>query len=228
MNSRTKILSELKPAAIKLRKKGRTFTEIQVELGAIPKGTLSGWLRNIEITESQKKRIKKLMFTKGMHGRQKGAWANHEKRIKRLAAIKEHASAEYSLLLKDPLFTTGLVLYLAEGSKKTESFQFMNSDPYLIKLMIQWIMVVSTIDFASLRFRLYIHDLYSNENCETYWVKTLGAEPGQFLKTVYKPTGREYKKNPAYKGCLRIEVKGGSELYWKTMAWRDCLYETIK
>lgn len=226
VNSRTKLYSELKPAAIKLRSEGKTFSEIHVELGPIPKATLSGWLKNVELSDAQKARIKKIMISNGMVGRQIGAWKNRERRLERIAEIKDRALIEYDELVKQPFFLPGLVLYLAEGSKKSEMFQFMNSDLHLIKIMAAWIIKVSPIDFSDLRFRLYIHELYAHENCETFWIETLNAKPEQFLRTIHKPTGREHKKNPAYKGCLRIEVRG-SELYWKTMTWRDCLYSSI-
>lgn len=227
MNSRTKRLGALKPLAIQLRMQGKTFSEIQKELGFINKGTLSGWVKNIELTDEQKQRIRLLMTEKGLVGRQIGAWKNHEKRINRLARIKVEATDEYPLLCKDPFFLTGLVLYLAEGSKKSESFQFMNSDPFLIKIMIRWILQVTNLSFSNLRFRLYIHEIYAHENCELFWLESLNAKPEQLMKTIYKPTEREYKKNPSYKGCLRIESPSGSELYWRTLTWRDCLYATI-
>jgi hypothetical protein len=226
MNSVTKKYSDLKPQAIALRLQGKTFSEIQNELGPIPKGTLSGWLKNTELTSEQKERIRKIVIKNGMFGRQMGAWANQQKRLKRLSEIKTQATSEYHLLLENPLFAAGLVLYLAEGSKKSEQFQFMNSDPYLIRLMIQWILLVSNVRFSDLRFRLYIHELYAHENCESFWATALGANTEQFLKTIYKPTSRLHKKNPVYKGCLRIEVSG-SDLYWRTMAWRDCLYSSM-
>lgn len=76
------------------------------------------------------------------------------------------------------------------------------------------------------RFRLYLRSVYANEKCEQFWQQVLDIPSNQFLKSVFKPTIRKYKKNPAYKGCLRVEVRG-SELYWKTIAWRDCLYDRL-
>jgi hypothetical protein len=226
MNAKTLKYSSLEHAAIELRRQGYTFSEIQTTLGSIPKGTLSGWLKNVELTDTQKTRISEIATKAGLAGRQKGAWGNRAKRIERLGRIQNTAAATYPHLVAQPSFLPGLVLYLAEGTKKSEAFQFMNSDPYLIKIMIDWVIQVGGINFSDLRFRLYIHELYAHENCEDFWIKSLGAQQDQLLKTVYKPNGRPYKKNPAYKGCLRIEVRG-SELYWKTMAWRDCLYRSI-
>jgi len=227
MNSKTLKYSELKHQAIELRQAGKMYSEIQEEIGHIPKGTLSGWLKNIELSKEQQERIKEIRTKNGSLGRHIGAQRNHEKRIQRLASIKGIAETEYPLHLNDPLFLAGLTLYLAEGTKKTETFMFMNSDPMLIKFMIQWITSVGGIRFEDLRFRLYIHELYAHENCEEFWQSKLGILDFQMQKTIYKPNGRKYKKNSTYKGCLRIEVKG-SELYWKTMTWRDCLYRSLQ
>ena len=101
-------------------------------------------------------------------------------RLERLAAIKERAFQEYDLFRQQELFLPGLVLYLAEGSKKTEAFQFMNSDSYLVKIMIEWIMAVSDVAFTDLHFRLYIHEQYAHEDCESFWVESLGATRKQF------------------------------------------------
>lgn len=202
------------------------FSEICNELGFIPKSTLSNWLRNIELTHTQRERIQKIMTNNGSKGRFIGAQRNHQNRLERLASIRQIAEHEYNKLLDEPLFLAGLVLYLAEGSKKTEQFQFMNSDPKLMECMVTWTIKIGKEAREKLRFRLYIHELYAHEMCEKFWVKELRVKPDQFLKTIYKPTGRVHKKNPHYKGCLRLEV-AGSELYWKTMAWRDCFYATL-
>jgi hypothetical protein len=227
MNSKTKLYSQLKPQAIKLRKQGKTFPEIRSVVGDIPKGTLSNWLKDIELTKKQSERIRQIMSDKGAIGRHLGAQKNHKNRIERLLKIEQIAKAEFEKFHQEPLFIAGLVLYLAEGSKKSEQFQFMNSDPKLVNYMILWVTKFCQQDIDNLRFRLYIHKPYSNENCEDFWSKELKVRPSQFLKTIYKPTGRVNKKNPQYKGCLRLEVSG-SESYWKTMAWRDCFYATLK
>lgn len=227
MNSKTISHSSLKPAAINLRREGKSFGEIQLELGPISKSTLSGWLKNVELTELQKSRIKLMATEKGFAGRQMGSWRNHQNRVERLAQLKSIAIKEYPGHLGNPLFVAGLVLYLAEGTRKMERFMFMNSEPGLIKLMVVWITKVIGLDLSVLRFRLYIHELYADENCEGFWIDFLKINPEQMLKTIYKPSSRIYKKNPEYKGCLRIELPG-SELYWKIINWRDCLYGSIQ
>jgi hypothetical protein len=227
MNSTSRLYSRLKPQAIELRRQGKTFSEIQNAIGNVPKSTLSNWLRDVTLSDVQMQHIREIMIESGSIGRHIGSQKNHKNRLKRLAKIKRIAEDEYIQHIQDPLFLAGLLLYLAEGSKKSEQFQFMNSDPKLMKYMILWVTKCSKKELKDLRFRLYIHELYTCENCEIFWSKELGVGQKQFLKTIYKPTGRVYKKNPNYKGCLRLEVSG-SELYWKTMAWRDCFYSSLQ
>lgn len=214
--------------AIKLRKQGKTYNEIREILGPIPKGTLSGWFKNIQLTAEQKKAIEKRIKDGGELGREKAAWANRNKRLMRIKRIKEEALQDWKDLNNHPLFIGGLLLYLAEGSKKNESFQFMNSDPNLIKLMMRWLSLTADVNHEDYQVRLYIHRPYADENLEKFWAKTLSLTFNQFAKTVYKPTPHNIKRNPKYKGCLRLTVKGRpSELYWRVMAWRDALYNTL-
>ena|SRR3990167_2592473 len=217
---------DLKIQAIGLRKQGKTYSEIQAEIGPVSKNSLSRWLRPIELTAKQKTRITEKSLTLGHIGRMKGSERNHEKRLERLARIHSGAKMNFPVLCKNSSFLPGLVLYLAEGSKKTERFEFMNSDPYLIALISQWITKFGGLEPSDIRYRLYIHKVYANEDCEKFWVEFLGLMPEQLLKTIYKPTLHKVKKNPSYKGCMRVELRG-SELYWKVMTWQKCLYNSI-
>lgn len=214
----------LKDAAIKMRRAGKTYTEIREALGKIPKSTLSTWLQKVELTATQKQHILNKMAQAGDRGRQKGGWTNHKKRLDRIAAIKDDAQNEFQTLLKRPIFLPGLTLYLAEGSKTTQYFQFMNSNPNLNRLMIRWLNVIGCVPLDKIKLRLYTHRIYINEKYELYWSKTLKMPLRQFYKTVYKPTPHTVQKNPQYKGCLRIEI-GGSELFWKIMTWGDMMYK---
>src|SRR3989338_9469024 len=116
---------DLKMRAIELRKQGGTYSEIRAEIGPISKNSLSRWLRSIELTAEQEDRIKNKSLTLGHIGRLKGSRRNHEKRLERLSKIHAKAKLSFPILCKNPRFLPGLELYLAEGSKKTERFEFM-------------------------------------------------------------------------------------------------------
>jgi hypothetical protein len=218
---------ELKYKAIKLRKEGKTYSEIQKTIGIIPKGTLSSWLKPIELTKLQKNDIARRTASRAQLGREKAGWTNHRKRLERIEKINFLAIKTFEDLTRNPLFLPGLVLYLAEGSRKREYFQFMNSDPNLVKLMVKWIDKIGKIPSTDLRARLYTHHQYANEGFEKFWSRTTGIPDNQFHRTIYKATSHVMKKNPNYKGCLRIEVSG-SELYWKTLAWAELMHKRFR
>jgi transposase-like protein len=216
----------LRHKAIKLRKQGKTYSEIQRAIGPLAKSTLSNWLKQINLTKTQKIRILKKISDAAALGRQKGGWKNHQKRLERIARIQTTAVKEFSLFSKNPFFLTGLILYLSEGARKIERFQFMNSDPYLVKIMIKWLCLFGKITKKDIKARLYTHKLYTTQNHEKFWSCFLNIPASQFLKTIYKPTPHKIKKNFDHKGCIRIEISG-SELFWKIMKWRDILYKSF-
>ncbi|MBP9686259.1 MAG: hypothetical protein KBD66_00485 [Candidatus Doudnabacteria bacterium] len=214
---------KLKQKAISLRKLGKTYAEIQTTLGSIPKGTLSTWLKSVELSTIQKKRILERMKIGAAKGRQKGGWRNRELSLERIENIKQSAIMNFGLLSHDPLFIMGVTLYWAEGSKTNRSFQFMNSDIRLVKLMLAWLHSIGKIPSDRVKLRLYTHRIYSHLHHESYWSKELGIPLSQFKKTVYKATPHTSAKNPDYKGCMRLEVSG-SELFWKIIAWEQMVY----
>jgi hypothetical protein len=215
-----------KNTALSLRRLGHTYSEIADKLKPISRGTLSRWLREIELSQEHVERITKKSIEAGHHGRMLGAQKNKEKRLERLKLINSSALKEYETNKNDPLFLVGLVLYLAEGSRKHEHFDFMNSEPELIRIMIAWICRFGSRSKADLKFRLYIHKVYENERTEQFWINQLQINPEQMQRTIYKPTPHKVKKNPNYKGCIRIDVSG-SDLYWRVIFWRNKVYNSL-
>ncbi|MCL5795517.1 MAG: hypothetical protein M1338_04120, partial [Patescibacteria group bacterium] len=79
-----------------------------------------------------------------------------------------------------------------------------------------------SISDENIRIRIYMHRVYSNENCEEYWSKFTKIPKSRFLRTIYKPTPHVIKKNIDYKGCCRVDIQG-SELFWKFQKWQKML-----
>lgn len=215
-----KLRLEDKNKAIELRKQGLTYNEIRQTIPNISKGTLSGWLKNIELEPYQKKRILKKIKDGSDYSRLKGAWSNKVKAEKRIKLIKLEAKQEFDSLMKDSLFPVGLCLYWAEGAKTSRSFQFINSDSTMIRIIMKWLRETLKINENEIKIKLYIHKIYDNEDCEKFWSGITKIDREKFLKTVYKLTIHKVKKNISYKGCCRIELKG-SNTYWKITQWQQ-------
>lgn len=210
-----------KSEAVSLRKLGYSYTEISGKMGGVAKSTLSGWLKGIVLTNKQSSRLLAKSKAAGQVGRQIGANTNRQKSLERVANIQVEADEEFVANHHNKLFLIGIALYWAEGNQKTHRFQFTNSNPEMINVMLRWLELVGCED-SQIKFRLYIHKPYQDENCEEYWQKITGFERGSFQKTLLKPTKHNTKKNPDYKGCLKIDVNG-SELYWKVKRWEELL-----
>lgn len=222
-----KLRLEDKKLSIELRRQGKTYSEIRAIIPNLPRGTLSGWLRNVKLTKEEETRLKKHLQEIISNAWVKSAWTKKKEKQKRIKKIIEEAKKEYPLLSKNPLFLIGLTLYWAEGGKKQEVFQFSNSDPYAVKAILKWLIKICKIPKERIKFRIFIHKIYAHENCEEFWSNVTGIPITNFQKTIYKPTLHKLKKNLEYKGCVQIRVSK-SEFFWKIMGWLQNLIEEFR
>lgn len=120
------------------REKGCTFNEILEKLPLLSKSTISNWVRDIELTPEQERRI----LEKQLRGRIKLMEYNkrkHQEAIKSARRIISKAKREIGKLSKRDLLIAGTALYWGEGSKRTKgAIDFGNSDPRAIALMMRF------------------------------------------------------------------------------------------
>lgn len=200
--------------AIHLRRLGKSYGEIHKQVN-VSKSTLSLWLRDIELTPEQKARLK---------GRQKarheGAKANQRKRIERTREIISEAKKEVKYLYKNFLFLSGLMLYWAEGAKRSkETIKFSNSDPAMIELMMKWLREICKVPEKKFRIGLHIHELYCRKDAENYWSQITGVPLNQFQKTYIKSTSLKHRKNKLYNGTCNIIVCN-KDLFRRIRGWK--------
>lgn len=215
---------EIRDRAIALRKKGRTLFEIRQQIPNLPKGTLSGWVHDIELSIAQQRRILHQIVDSRELAREKAGEVNHQKKLQRVHAARMEAEAEYDQLRRHPLFFPGLMLYWAEGAKTQEWFLFMNSDPRIIRLIIRWLDEVCGIPRRLIIARLYAHEIYAHEHPERRWMQILSLPKENVRKTIYKPTPHTIKKNPSYLGCMRIQVTR-AHFFRKLVRWMELFAE---
>lgn len=198
---------EDKNRAIELRRQGLSYKEIQSVI-PVSKGLLSGWFEYLELTPEEEQRLKLKIKERKDRGRISSLISNRARRIERERIVIKEAEGLFSKYKKDIFFITGVLLYWAEGAKKTTDFQFINSDPDMVFLMYKWILKYIPTSKEKIKPRLFIHDVPGYETALDFWSKNLGIEPYLFQKTIYKPTRHTVKKNPHYKGCVRLTVVG--------------------
>lgn len=199
---------EDKKLAIELRKKGLSYGEIQEQI-KVSRSLLSGWFKYLKFTQEEEDYLKSRIKDRRDKGRIRSTISNRNRRIAREVVAFEYAKKMFDVYKKQSFFLTGVALYWAEGSKRTGEFQFINSDPDMVVFMYKWMNKFMNIDDKfDVKFRLFIHKIPGYENCHQFWSQKLGIKMDCFEKTIYKPTQHTIKKNPNYKGCLRLSVPG--------------------
>jgi len=154
--------------AIELRKSGFSYSEIKKSIN-ISKSTLSNWLKDIELTDEQKKRLTRLQATAYL-----GAKKIQAKSLARHRQIRENAQREAVARFDNPLFIAGLMLYWAEGDKRSGRIQFSNSDPDMIKIMMGWFRKFCNVPESKFRIGLFVHSLHIREDYLEFWSKITG------------------------------------------------------
>jgi len=209
-----------KEKAIEFRKRGYTYNEILTKL-PVAKSSLSLWLKDMPLTEKERKYLKIRKDSNISRGRIKAATANHQNRLEKEKLYAEEAKKEFYQKLNNPLFLIGIALYWAEGTKRSDSCSFMNSDVDMTKVFMGWLNMFG-IKPSDLDYGLYIHRHYAHEQCENSWANALGIS-AKAIKIYFKPDSKQFKRRPNYQGCMRVRVKRGSKLLFKLKVWQNML-----
>ena len=138
---------DLKYKAIKLRQQGSSLREVE-KLLKIPKSTLSGWFKNIELTSEQKQRLKNNLLDNLSKARKNAViWHNQQKEM-RLKTAENEAKNVLSIIDmgdKSILELTLAILYLGEGAKSDHTC-IGSSDPLILKFFIKGLIKVYGFD----------------------------------------------------------------------------------
>jgi hypothetical protein len=181
--------------ARELRRQGKSFSEIRKVVPA-SKGTLSYWLKGIELTEEQKKNLPK-SSTAGPKGGQK----NKEKWEKRRQEVKDH----YDPPLNDPRFMLGLALYWGEGSKYSKSVvQFTNSDADMLLVFLKW--TERYFCHTEVRVRVQHHSPKTDDAVKQLWSERLGVSLEKFTQSTFLVPSEIRKR--MCDGIVRITLVG--------------------
>lgn len=209
-----------KVAAIQLRKGGKSYNEISRRLN-IPKSTLSYWLKDKKFSYSLKQNLVRKSsqiwsenITRYNKNRAKIIKDEHLKNQLKIANnIKKLSSYELKLL--------GTALYWAEGGKRGNRFEFTNSDPEIIKIIILFLNKVCLVEKSFIKIQLGLHQGIDGHKAKNYWHRLTGIPLKNFYKiTVNKniaSKGRRPKNRLPY-GTIQLKVHD-VKLFDKILGW---------
>jgi hypothetical protein len=195
---------EYKDKAVELRKLGLSYREIEKVL-SIPRSTLSGWLKDVELGETQKNRLRKSYGTGLTQARLKAAeWHRAQKELRLLKAKEDAQSVLDSLIIDDSVVELALaMLYLGEGAK-TGTTAIGSSDPLILKFFLNVLVQKYEIDPSKARFDLHIRADQNPEEIRKYWAKELNLPKSYFKYVVADKRTEGRTSYPHYKGVCII------------------------
>ena len=199
-----------------LRKDGRSIKSIARSLDVAP-STVSGWCRDIEISEAQIAALSDFVRMRGYAGRMKGARMHRERRLERVREGYSSAMKDFSSLSKRDLLIAGIALYWAEGGRKgARRFRFANSDPTMVRFILRWLHECFGVSIRRVSFRVLINESHRDRESAVvqFWRRCTSAPPRAFRRTIFihANTRKEYSNRDAHFGTLHMEVLRGSDI----------------
>lgn len=214
-----------KQTAQKLRKRGLSINEICNKTG-FTKGSVSVWIRNIELTETQKQKLLKNGIKKEVIEKRRTTRLTRENNRRQI--VIDEAKKDIKNLSKQELKLIGISLYWAEGSKTQRGIvQFSNGDPRLIQLMMKFYKKICKIPKEKFRGYIHIHPHLNAKKAENYWSSISKIPLNQFYKTYFKPNkSSQNKKDSLPFGTFNIIICN-TELFLKIKGWTEGIYQNI-
>ena len=226
---RPRAKDDLRVVARKMRQEGRSYREIRAVV-PVSKSTLSLWLKDVPISEEQAALLNQMRIDAG----QRRATALKARRIATQQRIWKQAAGQIGTLSDRELLIAGVIAYWAEGAKAkpwraVERLQFVNSDPTMIRLFIQWLRLLG-VTLDDLIFRISIHENADYQQALRFWADEVGVSQSVFRRpTLKKHNPRTVRKNSGstYVGCLTINVRRSTELYRWVTGWYEGIIEAL-
>ncbi len=204
---------EYKEAAIALRKTGMSMTVIERKLG-IPRSTLSGWFKDIMLTEEQRTRLMKNSHDGWKKARQSAVEAHRQAKLERLATAKRAAQETLGCIdLNSPaiLDLAFAMLYLGEGAKSGGT-SIASSDPTILKFVIIVLHKNYGLKSEDIRCDLHLRMDQDAEALKLYWSKELNLPLSRFKYVAFdkRSTGKatyEHYKGVCVISCGRVDIQ---------------------
>jgi predicted transcriptional regulator len=180
--SRSRYKKEAYEQAIKLRKRGFTYTEI-AKICDVSRGTVSNWLATLDFSKqiaiSNKKQAAKdnkvriSLVNKARNAERKSQY----KEILRLAEI------EFRHYRTSPLFVAGLVLYQSLGDQKQPRvIRLTDLKPENHLLFIKFLTEFLGVKKENIHFWLLLYPDLDEVLCMKHWSKRIHLSVAQFYK----------------------------------------------
>jgi transcriptional regulator with XRE-family HTH domain len=152
------------------REEGLSVKEICKRLG-VSKGSVSVWVRDIELTDEQKA---VLNYRKATYGGQfwgSKAVAKKHRDLRQQYQEEGRAKARE----KDPLHIAGCMLYWAEGTKAKNALALINSDADMLRFYLTFLRQSLGVQDEDIKLYIncYLNNGISLDDIQSHWLRVL-------------------------------------------------------
>ena len=174
-----------KEKAIELRLAGKSYGDIKRELGVKSKGTLSVWLRGLQLTPE----AKILLQSNSELATRRNLLAFNSERSSRIQSENAEARGAglkaIGVLSRRDLLIVGAALYWGEGTKSEagssyRSLAFSNSDPLMVQVYLRFVREILKVPEAKIYIALHIYESIDEKAAREFWSKCTGLPEDRF------------------------------------------------
>lgn len=206
-----------KSEATKLRLKGYSYSEIRNKLG-IPKSTLSGWFKDLVLSEKAQGRLK------ARHGIgteiliRRNKMQTHTAR-QRAVKMQSEGVDKIRNLTKREMMLIGAALYWGEGYKKlavrngkeitAHNISFTNADPSMVHMFVRFLVEVLNVDKSKILIDVRLYPHMSESKTLDYWLHVSGLPKESMRNPTYQVSVSSKRRMPYNRlsyGTARIQV----------------------
>ena len=200
--------TQLRNKAVQLRKKGRTYGEInKIVHSNIPKSTLSYWCKGIVMNKTQQKR-RVILQLKNIKRAQEKARAVHKKNRDRYLKSIESRNTHLEKFLKKKEIAKLLLamLYLGEGAKwkSHRGLQLGSSNPEIVKLYLKLLEQCFGVRRKTLKAMIYHRADQNLNSLIRFWSKCIGIPALNFYKSKPDVRTKGQKTWKEYRGVCAV------------------------
>ena len=213
---------EIKKRARLLRARGLSLKDVAKEI-KVAKSTARLWVKDIVLSPAARKRL----YTSQLLKMTSGALNQSNRRLREIEKIVLEAKNEINEDITDSSFKLlGAMIYWAEGNKRGQ-LTIANSDPILIKFMVEWMRKVFNASYTDMKVHLNMYPQQNETEIKNFWSELTGIPLKNFGKSFVKPANKNYKKNTLYYGTVKIRLSKSGDNLHRTFGWVRKFLEDI-
>jgi hypothetical protein len=171
----------------------------------VSKSSISLWVRDIELSPEQRARLDARSLPKRLAGAKTNAARGLARRRAAQRLGRQQARSG------DPLHLAGCMLFWAEGSRRRDGVEFVNSDPAMVAFFVQFLRSCYGVADSKIRVTCNLFADHGDRlrQVEDYWLDTLGLPRTSLRKSTvnrYSKYSRKKRSNKLPYGTCRISV----------------------